>query len=127
MESLLETIDKEREARFRKPWSKLDKGSRLNRLSLYVRTEITNRDLTEEEGVTLKQLLIQLCEAGALTKTSEITYSEEEQQITEIKRLTYEEETRVYSYEREDKKSKSSHKSRSNIDRHFSRSKEIKR
>jgi hypothetical protein len=127
MESLLETIDKERDARFRKPWSKLDKGSRLNRLSLYVRTEITERELTEEEGTTLKQLLIQLCEAGTLTKASDITYSEEEQRITEIKRLTYEEETHVYSYAREDKTSKSSHKSRSNIDRHFSRSKESKR
>jgi hypothetical protein len=127
MESLLATIDKERDARFLKPWSKLDKGSRLNRLSLYVRTEITERELTEEEGLALKHLLMQLCEAGALTKACEITYSEDEQQVTEIKRLTYEEETRVYSYAREDKTSKSSHKSRSNIDRHFSRSKESKR
>ena len=125
MDDLFRQIDQERQSRFKKPWSKLDKGSRLDRIGLFVKMEKTERELSDEEEKKLKILLTQLCETGLLTKTSEIVY--EDEKICEIKNLTYEEEDRVYSYKREDKRNKPVHKSKGNIDRHFSKSKENKR
>jgi hypothetical protein len=127
MESLLESIEKERDSRFNKPWAKLDKGSRMNRLTGFVEGEATERELSEEEEGHLMDRLMKLCETGHLTKTSEVSYSEAEERILELKHLVYDEETRLYTYTREEKKTKSSHKSRSNVDRHFTRSKESKR
>jgi|TARA_B110001469_G_C9614671_1_gene305924 hypothetical protein len=124
MESLLDSIDKERDARFMKPWAKLDKGSRLNRITHFVESEAEERQLSEAEELDLKETLRQLCDTGLLTKASEVSYSEGEQRILALKRLVYEETTRIYTYTREEKKTKSSHKSRSNVDRHFTRAKE---
>ena len=39
MDDLFKHIDAERDSRFKKPWPKLDKGSKLNRLSLFVKME----------------------------------------------------------------------------------------
>ena len=54
MDDLFKQIDAERTSRFKKPWPKLDKGSKLNRLSLFVKMEKTNRDLSDEEEKKLK-------------------------------------------------------------------------
>ena len=125
MDDLFKQIDAERDSRFKKPWPKLDKGSKLNRLSLFVKMEKTERDLSDEEEKKLKILVTQLCETGALNKSGNVTYADEK--ICELKGLDYDEDTREYSFKREEKKSKPSQKSKGNIERHFSRSKETKR
>lgn len=127
MEDLLQKIDAERAIRFKRPWSKLDKGSKLSRLSLFVKLEKAEKGLSDEEEKRLKILLTQLCEAGALNKASEVTYSEDEERIEGIKNLVYDEETSIYSFTKVEKKTKTTQKSKSNVDRHFSRSKETTR
>ena len=37
MEELLKKIDAEKVNRFKKPWTKLDKGSKLDRLLLFIK------------------------------------------------------------------------------------------
>jgi hypothetical protein len=89
--------------------------------------EKTHHDLTDAEEVQLKVLLTQLFETGGLHRSSVVTYSEEEQCITEIIHLLYDKESKTYTFKRVEKQVKSSDKSKSNIDRHLSRSKENKR
>ena len=127
MDALFDSIDLERETRFKKPWTKLDKGSRLNRISLFVKMEKQTRDLNDMGESKLKILLCQIYDLGGLNKSSVVTYNEDNQSITHIKHLEFDVETKVYSFVKEDKKTKSTDKSKSNIDRHFSRSKESKR
>ena len=38
MEELLKEMDKEKEERFKKSWTKLDKGTKLNRLSVFIKS-----------------------------------------------------------------------------------------
>jgi len=129
MDALLQTIDKERDHRFKKPWSKLDKGSRLNRISQFVKFEKTNNSLTNEEESKLKILLVQLSEFGDISKSGSVIYNVDEEHIESIPKLLYDEETHTYSFKRDtiNKKMKSTPKSKSNIARHFSRSHEHKR
>mgnify|MGYP005997426821 CR=1 FL=1 len=127
MEQLFEKIDQERLSRFKKPWAKLDKGSRINRLSAFSKLEKQTHSLSDEEETKLKIILLQLCETGGLTKATDVTYDPDTEQIITIKQLKYDEETRVYTYQADLKKVKTSQKSKSNVVRHFSRSKENKR
>jgi hypothetical protein len=127
MDALFDSIDLERETRFKKPWTKLDKGSRLNRISLFIKMEKQTRDLNDMEETKLKILLSQIYELGCLNKSSVVTYNEEDPSITHIKHLEFDIDTKMYSFVKEEKKAKSTEKSKSNIDRHFSRSKESKR
>ena len=128
MEDLLKQIDTERDTRFEHPWAKLDKGTRLNRITLFTKSEKRERGLSDEEERKLRILLTQLCETGSLKKTSEVDY--EEGTIKNIKSLVFNEDTRLYAYLKEEKKGKPVHKSKGNIERHFSKkgkSKENKR
>ena len=127
MEQLFEKIDKERKDRFKKPWAKLDKGSRIDRLSAFSKLEKQARSLSDEEELKLKRLLLQLCETGGLTKATDVTYETDTEHITNIKQLHFEEDTRIYTYHPDTKKTKTTQKSKSNVARHFSRSKENKK
>ena len=117
-------IQKELEERFKKPWSKLDKGTKLNRIHLFIKKEKINKELDDNQEKKLKILLINRFESGGLNKLSDITYCDNKTEITEIKNLVYDEESEKYSFISVAKKKKSEgSKSKSNIDRHFSRSK----
>ena len=127
MEQLFEKIDQERLSRFQKPWSKLDRGGRINRIYAFVKMEKTQHNLSDETESKLKILLIQLCETGGLNKSSDVSYDEDSENIISIKNLEYDSDTKQYTYSPEIKKHKSTQKSKGNIERHFSRSKESKR
>ena len=117
-----ELIDKENHDRFSKPWSKLDKGTKLNRLLIYIKQQKISNNLDTKQEEQLKLLLINRLEIGNLNKISDIVYSVDEKVITEIKDLIYNEETKKYKFEKKVKsKTKSKTKSKSNIDRHFKR------
>ena len=83
MEELLSKLDAEAKTRFDKPWSKLDKGCRLNRLSQFVKIQKTTHELNDEQEKRLKVLLFQLCESSSLNKGSDVVY--EDSKIMEIK------------------------------------------
>ena len=126
METLLDAIEKEKNDRFQKTWTKLDKGSKLNRLSIFINSESEKNELDEDETKKLKKLLFHICENGSLNKAGDVDYSDEIYEIVSIKNLNYDEEKRNYSFNLPKKTVKPASKSKSNIDRHFSRSKENK-
>lgn len=122
-----ELIAKEKEERFNKPWSKLDKGTKINRLHLFIKKQKLNNELNEEQEKQLKILLMQLFESGNLNKSTDIDYSIEDKEIFNIKNLEFDEKNKKYKFIIGSKKKKiDGGKSKSNIDRHFNRSKEKK-
>ena len=126
MDELLNAVENEKNNRFQKPWTKLDKGSKLNRIKLFIEKEKEEKNLNEEQTKKLKKLLFHLCENGSLNKSGDIDYSSETYHILSIKNLKYNEIKKNYSFDLPKKTIKPTTKSKSNIDRHFSRSKENK-
>ena len=126
MDDLLKKLEAEKESRFKKPWAKLEKGNKLNRLNLYIQNEISEKELSEDNGKKLKKLLHTIFEKGILSKSSEIEYCNETCKILNIKNLVYDEDKNEYNFNLPKKVVKPTTKSKSKIDRHFSRSKENK-
>jgi len=114
-------MEKESNERFNKQWSKLDKGTKLNRLQLFIKMEKSNKSLTDLQENQLRSLLVSKLEMGELNKKSTITYDIDSKNITEIKNLKFSEETNKYYFETVEKKTGKKSKSKSNIDRHFSK------
>tara|TARA_B100000575_G_C23129842_1_gene655225 strand:- start:2432 stop:2836 length:405 start_codon:yes stop_codon:yes gene_type:complete len=126
-DTMEELMNKELENRFNRSWSKLDKGAKMNRIHLYIKNEKIEKSLDDNQEQQLKTLLVRIFNSGGLNKLSEIDYCQETKKIIEIKNLTYDEEEETYSFRTIKKKKTEVSKSKSNIDRHFSRSKENKR
>jgi len=126
MDDLLKAIDSEKNNRFKKSWSKLEKGNKLNRLNLFIEDEIKKNDLDEDQSNKLKKLLNNLFFKSIFSKSTEIEYCEETTKILTIKNLKYDEEKKEYIFNLPKKTIKPINKSKSKIDRHFSRSKENK-
>ena len=126
MDDLLKKLEAEKELRFKKPWSKLEKGNKLNRLNLYIEEETKEKELSEDISKKLKKLLHTIFEKGILSKSSEIEYCNETCKILNIKNLIYDEDKKEYNFNLPKKTVKPTTKSKSKIDRHFSRSKENK-
>ena len=126
MDDLLKKLESEKEERFKKPWAKLEKGNKLNRLNLYIEDEISEKELSEDVGKKLKKLLHSIFEKGILSKSSEIEYCIETSKIISIKNLVYDEDKNEYNFNLPKKVLKPTTKSKSKIDRHFSRSKDNK-
>ena len=127
MQSIIEVVEKEKDKRFQKTWTKLDKGSKLNRLTLFIESEVVDKELSEDSQKKLKKLLFHVCENGSLNKVNDVEYSEETCEIVSIKNLIYDENKESYSFNLPKKVVKPTAKSKSKIDRHFSRSKENKK
>ena len=127
MEKLFEGIDKEKNNRFKLPWIKLDKGSKLNRIYLYIQQEKLRLELNDKEENQFKSLVLNLFNSNSLNRSSEIDYCLESCLITNIKNLKFEEKTRKFNYFSEQKKSNNGgSKSKTNIEKHFNRSKDSK-
>ena len=126
MDDLLNKLESEKNDRFKKTWSKLEKGNKLNRLNLFIVSETTDKELNENQVKILKNLLISLFDKGIFNKSSEIEYCVENAVIVSIKNLNYDGEKKEYSFTLPKKTIKLVTKSKSKIDRHFSRSKENK-
>lgn len=128
MERLLEGIDKEKDNRFKVIWLKLDKGSRLNRVYLFIKKEKIRLELNDNEEKQLKNLVLNLFNSGSLNKSSEIEYCLEDYEIKSIKNLIFDTEKRKFSYLSQKKKKYvgGGSKSKTNVEKHFSRSKENK-
>lgn len=122
MEDIFQEMDAEKNGRFQKLWSKLDKGSKLNRLILFVKLQKLEEELNDSQENQLKTLLYQLCESGALNKISDVIYCEDTHLILTIKNLELNEDTKKYTFKKVEKK-KNVSKSKTNIEKHLNRSK----
>lgn len=86
-ESLQELLKKESEVAFKKPWHRLERGMRLNRLRLYVDTMKDSKGLQEEEATILLALLNKSLDKKFLNSKNAVVYDIEEEKILEIKNL----------------------------------------
>tara|TARA_Y100001970_G_scaffold283842_1_gene399948 strand:+ start:1941 stop:2324 length:384 start_codon:yes stop_codon:yes gene_type:complete len=127
MQDIIDAVEKEKDNRFQKSWVKLDKGSKLNRLTHFIENETANKNLNEEGEKKLKKLLFHFCENGSLNKVNDVEYCDETYEIISIKNLIYDENKKSYSFKLPKKVVKPTAKSKSKIDRHFSRSKDNKK
>ena len=123
MDDIFQEIEKEKEDRFKKSWSKLDKGSKLNRISLFIKIQKAELELDDLLEKQLKVLLHNLCVSGALNKISEIDYCDETFQILKIKNLEFDESTQKFRFKKIEKKKINVSKSKTNIEKHLNRSK----
>ena len=128
MEILLDGIDLEKEERFKNTWVKLDKGSKLNRIHLFIKKEKIDKELDDSQEKQLKSLLLNLFNSGSLNKSSNVEYCQENFEIINIKTIIFDEDTLKYEVLATEKKKKTERsKSKSNVERHFGRSKESER
>ena len=110
-------IDDEKGKIYNQTWTKLDIGSKINRLLLYSQKCKEEFELNESEHKKLQKLLTNACNKKKINKISEINYDKENGLITEIKILEFNDETRVFSLNFPETKSKPKNNSKSNIER----------
>ena len=86
-ESLQELLKKESEVAFKKPWHRLERGMRLNRLRLFAESMKDAKGLQEEEAVNLLTLLTKSLDKKFLNSKNAVVYDIENEKILEIKNL----------------------------------------
>jgi hypothetical protein len=72
---------------YKRPWHRLERGLRLNRLRLFVTEEATRVNLTEVESMQLLALLQKSLDKKILNSKTTVIYDQEEEKIKEIKGL----------------------------------------
>lgn len=107
----------ELDPRFSMPWNKLEKGSKMNRILLFIESEKINQVLSDNLAKELKTLLFRACETGMFNKISDVKYDQESGIIESFKYLEFNENTKKYKLKTGGTKSRSVSKSRSNLDR----------
>lgn len=86
-ESLQRLIDAEADSAYKKPWHRLERGLRLNRLRAFVQELGDRRGLKEAERLHLLALLTKALDKKLLNSKSAVEYDPEGEKITEIKHL----------------------------------------
>lgn len=112
-----EVVKEDPNKRFMKPWNKLEKGMKLNRIIQFVETETDEKELSIDQSKELKNILFRACDSGLLNKLTEVNYNEEEACIISFKSLEFNEETNKYKIKTVSSKHRPNTKSKSNIDR----------
>ena len=112
-----EVVKEDPNKRFMKPWNKLEKGMKLNRIIQFVETETDEKELSVDQSKELKNILFRACDSGLLNKLTEVNYNEEEACIISFKSLEFNEETNKYKIKTVSSKHRPNTKSKSNIDR----------
>ena len=110
-------IDDEKGKIYNQTWTKLDIGSKLNRLSLYSQKCKEEYELNDIELKKLQKLLSNACNKKKISKISEIIYDKENGIITDIKILEFHTDTRLFSLNFPETKTKPKNNSKSNIER----------
>jgi len=86
-ESLEKMLNAESTAAFKRPWHRLDRGLRLNRLRAFTDTLSVARGLKPAEQAALLQLLTRALDRKILNSKTSVLYDLEKEEITEIKPL----------------------------------------
>lgn len=80
-------LEREAGQAFKKPWHRLERGLRLNRLRAFAESMATARGLKPTEQAALLDILTRALDRKALNSKLAVTYDPEKEQITEIKSL----------------------------------------
>jgi hypothetical protein len=110
-------VDDEKGKKYHQTWTRLDNGSKLNRLLLYSQKCKEDYELTDNEFKKLQKLLINAINKNKFSKISEINYDKENGIISDIKVLEFNADTRVFNLKFQETKSKPKSGSKSNIER----------
>ena len=86
-ENLQEMLKKESEIAFKKPWHRLERGMRLNRLRLFAESMKDSKGLQESEVVSLLNHLTRSLDKKLLNSKNSVVYDMENERILEIKSL----------------------------------------
>jgi len=86
-EGLQELLKKESEIAFKKPWHRLERGMRLNRLRLFVDDMKNSKGLQESEATALLTMLTKSLEKKMLNSKNAVIYDIDSEKILEIKNL----------------------------------------
>ena len=73
-ESLENMLNAESTAAYKRPWHRLDRGLRLNRLRAFVETLASSRGLTPPEQASLLQLLTRALDRKILNSKTSVTF-----------------------------------------------------
>lgn len=103
--------------RFALPWNKLEKGSKMNRILVFVKSQKDENELNETQTKELKNLLFKGCENSLFNKVTDVKYNQETGLIESFKNLEFNESSKKYKLKTGGTKNRSVSKSRSNIDR----------
>jgi hypothetical protein len=86
-ESLENMLNSEASSAFKRPWHRLDRGLRLNRIRLFTEAMGKARGLKETEQIALMTLLTRALDRKVLNSKTCVVYDIEKEEITEIKPL----------------------------------------
>jgi len=86
-EGLQELLKKESEVAFKKPWHRLERGMRLNRLRLFTEAMKNSKGLQDSEISALLQLLTKSLDKKLLNSKNSVVYDINTETILEIKNL----------------------------------------
>ena len=111
-------LDNEINNIFNRPWNKLEKGLRINRVNIYIDDVLKEKHtMGVVEIVKLKKLLTSALSKGILSKNTEVNYDKEMGKIKDIRILQCDEEKRQFTLKIETKKAKSTSRSKSNVEK----------
>jgi len=74
---------------YKRPWHRLERGLRLNRLRKFIESEATRMHLSETDREMLTNVLHRALDAKLLNSKIAVVYSSETEEIQEIKGLIY--------------------------------------
>lgn len=86
-DSLQKMIAAEADSAFKKPWHRLERGLRMNRIRAFVEDLAMKRGFKESEKQALLQLLMKSLDKKQLNSKTSVEYDPEEEMIKEIKPL----------------------------------------
>lgn len=86
-DNLLKFLEQEAGGAYKRPWHRLERGLRLNRLRQFSEEEATRVQLSDREKLHLYQLLTKSLEKKQLNSKTAVIYDQEKEKITEIKGL----------------------------------------
>jgi hypothetical protein len=88
-DQFLKFLESNSEDAFTRPWHRLEKGMRLNRIRRFVDDEALRFQLNEDEKTDLFNMLIKALDKKQLNSKSIVNYDCEQQKILEIKGLHF--------------------------------------
>ena len=86
-EGLQKLLDNEATTAYRKPWHRLERGLRVNRIRQFCQEMKETRKLMDSESAALFTLLIKALDKKGLNSKTEVLYDMDTEKITEIKHL----------------------------------------
>jgi hypothetical protein len=87
--AFMKFLDTKSDDAYTRPWHRLEKGLRLNRLRLFAKHEAEVFHLDEANCTALYNLLVKTLDKKLLNSKTTVIYDQEQQKILEIKGLVF--------------------------------------